>query len=148
MTIGTDSHVPTVVNLNSASDFDGRIKDLAAKIEEYNANEIRLSQYFARIGDLKSRGRFTADMVPDLERAAAEFKQIKDNREQVQKALAETKEEQIREQSSHEHSYITCKGHIHVGVSIQIGPLVVPVNTSVMNSRVQIVDGDISFLSN
>ena len=147
-TIGTDSHVPTLVNLNCASDFDSKIKGLNDKIEAYGKEEQRLVQFLTRAGDLKSRGRFTADMIPDVERASIQYTQVKEQREQAQAELKETKEEQASSQQAHGDSYITCKGHIHVGVAIQIGPLLVQMSSSVVNNRVQIIDGEIRFMSN
>jgi hypothetical protein len=147
-TIGTDSHVPTLVNLNCAADTDAKIKELSAHVAALDANELKIKQFFARVEDLRNRGRFSNDMLHDVEKAATEYKQIQVDRDKAVQELEAAKEEQIRLQQTRESSYITCKGRIHSGVTIQIGPLLSQVYPSVVNTRVMIIDGEIKFINN
>jgi hypothetical protein len=148
MTIGAESHVPTYVNLNSVSDIEAHIKNLIAKIDAYTKDEIRITQFFARVESLKKQNRVTAIMALELEKAVTDYKQLQADRAQAKIELEEAKLDQLNQQQSLDGSYISCRGYIHAGVSIQIGPLIHQVNRSSLNNRVQIIDGDIKFMNN
>ena len=147
-TIGTDSHVPTVLSLGQAGGLEKEIGAFNRELAGYVKEEGRLTQLMERLEALRQQNRLTPDLQSTQEAAGNSLRLTQANRTKTQLKLASVKAEQIRRQALASQSYVSCRGRIHTGVTIQFGTLSMTVNQSVANSRVMLVDGEIRFMNN
>ena len=145
--IGTHSHIPTLVTINSGAMLEKEIRERNERLKEMDKEELTIQQLFARMEDLHKRNRLTKDMLPDLEMARNTYAQLMQERERVVGRLTEAKAEQLELQTQARDSYIECRGGIHSGVTIVFGPLSMVVQQSFVNSRVMIDDGEIKIMT-
>lgn len=146
ITIGTDSHVPTIVTINSLASIEKEIQDLQRQNKSLEAEQLKLNQLNARLTDLKEKNRLPEDMLPVLNSLGENQRVLTDNMTLVNKELEEKLKEQTRRQTEDYNSYIYCAGKVHTGVTVQFGNIITPIKQSVLNTRIVLLDGEIKFL--
>jgi uncharacterized protein (DUF342 family) len=144
--IGSKSHAPTLIWIHSGGESDQKINELQKRLKEIEEEELKLSQLFARVEDLRQKNRLDASFIPTIELAHNNWKQLNEEKSNTVDALAYAKAEQLRRQTEAAHSYIHCKGILYEGVTIQFGPVNTRVKQELTNHRVMLRDGDIMFI--
>jgi uncharacterized protein (DUF342 family) len=145
-TIGTDSHISTQISMsNSDPELENRLTALQNRLRELDAEQLKLTQIVNRVIDLAQKGRATPDMIATVSTAKNTKAQLDSEQAITAKKLEEARTEQMR-RNRENNCYIECKGRVHAGVVLTFGPLIMPVQSSFVFSRVSVVNDDISIV--
>lgn len=144
--IGTDSHVATNITMAAVGlQHNEKIMALKKQVTDLDTELISLVQTMTWCEDLLKKGKLKPFQEKAYENAKIRQVEILKERPEKLKQLEDTQNELLN--VNPEDSFIKCSSHIHTGVRIIFGTQMLHIQTSYVNSRVYLLDGEITVSS-
>ena len=141
-TIGTSSHVATVINMCSTGiEKSHLIARLGGQIKQLDDEIRKLMQIMAHYDDLLQKKRAIPEHKKVMATVKENYVQFTQQRKEAYEQLTQIKTDMLI--TSQAKSYIECKKRIHTGVRISFGAANMNVEASFAHSRVHVLDGEI-----
>ncbi len=140
--LGNDKHVPTSITMAAVGlQHNEKILGIKKRIAEIDNEMVTLVQTMNWCEDLIKRDKLKPFQANAYENAKARHGQILKERPELELMLEATQQELLY--VSADDSYIKCTGSVHGGVRIVFGMQMLNVQTSFVNSRIYMLEGEI-----
>jgi uncharacterized protein (DUF342 family) len=141
--IGTESNTATYIKMCASSMAKKReLDELEGAVKHIDGEISKIVQVLSRFEDLQKQDRLTPEHIQTIQSVKDSYIALSGQRGEKTAQIEALKKAELDVGAA--HSYVRCSGRIHTGVRFTFGPLIMNVSNPIVNSRVGIVDGDIS----
>jgi uncharacterized protein (DUF342 family) len=140
--LGNDKHVPTSITMAAVGlQHNEKILAIKKRLTELDNEMVSLVQTITWCEDLIKQDKLKPFQKNAYENAKSRHQSLTEERPELEQLLVDTQQALLY--VSADDSFIKCKGHVHAGVRVIFGMQMLNVQTSFVNSRIYMSEGEI-----